>query len=94
MRSTHPRRFNRSFRDRLVSYAAAIAINVELVTGQPTHRHRPSPIPITWTKQEPLIDGRWSRREVVLGKRSGVVVYEALASGVPDGEGGKPFSPN
>lgn len=61
---------------RLVSYAAAVAINIELVVGPPRTSYRSPKHVVTWNLAEPLINGVWSRRELASADGSRVVVCD------------------
>lgn len=66
-------------RRRLVSYAAAIAINFELVYGVMPRPRRENPTSIAWVQERPRVDGVWDLREVVAADPTRIVVRDLVA---------------
>lgn len=81
-------------RRRLVSYAAAVAINMELVVGAPRTSYSGPKQIVTWNLVEPLIDGVWSRRELISANGPRVVVCDLGTGEELSPQALEGFSPN
>lgn len=75
-RATGSSRGSRTLRRRLVNYAAAVAINFDLISRGPAARAEIAPVPYTREWQGALVEGRWDRREMIAGPRGGILVQE------------------